>query len=488
MIIRSHHSELRNNPLGKLLSIFGIFLLSTATLNASCSYAVTPQSKGLHQNLQTRKTQKKPAMTQRSMQSLQLTQFQNAASFVDSIGAYVSASFVTASDKTRLQELGIRHIRVELPPTEVDTLNKVKELTQLGIKLTMVMDPRTLTTADEAVPLANKFAGSVAAIEGPNELDIYPFQYKGASFPNGLRMFHQELYQAVKRDPSTAQLPLLSPSIAGIGNVSVLGRVDCDINNLHYYPKGGSIPAVPFLDDIAIPKIKALCGDNKPIIITEAGYHSATNYPATDSWFGVPESISAKYSSRLLLEYFNRGINRTFIYNLRDIAPNLQKNDRELHFGLLRYDGTPKPAFNTIRNMVSILNTPAVKTQLKSRSRQSFKAKKTSSPRQFMSVRNTLPGVSLQGDLSNLHHTLLQESGNSYYLILWQEVDSYSASSRQAISVPARPIKVILNTPLKTATLYNPLKSANPISRVTQRRELSVSVPDHPLIFKLVFN
>jgi hypothetical protein len=488
MTIRSQHSESRNKPLGKLLSIFGIFLLSTATLNASCSYAVTNQSQGLNQNIKTRKNQKKPAMTQRATQSLQLKKFQNAASFVDSIGAYVSASFVTPADKTKLQELGIRHIRVELRPTEIDTLNKVKELTQLGLKLTMIMDPRNLTTADEAVPLANKFAGSVAAIEGPNELDIYPFQYKGASFPNGLRMFHQELYQAVKRDPNTAQLPLLSPSIAGIDNVSVLGRVDCDINNLHYYPKEGSIPAVPFFDNIAIPKIKALCGDSKPIVITEAGYHNATNYSSTEFWPGIPESISAKYSSRLLLEYFNRDVSRTFIFKLRDDAQNLQKNDRELNFGLLKYDGTPKPAFNTIKNMVSILNTPAVKAQLKSRSRQSFKTKKTAKPRQFMSVRNTLPVVSLQGDLSNLHHTLLQESGNSYYLILWQEVESYSASSRQAISVPARSIKVISNTPLKAATLYNPLKSANPISRVTQRRELSVSVPDHPLIFKLVFN
>lgn len=490
MIAKFHRLHLKNKSLGKILGVFGIFLLSSALSSTSCSYAVTRQSKGLNQHLKTRKTQKRTTRTQRSIQNLNLTNFQSAASFVDSIGVNTAPSVMTTSEKTKLQELGIRHIRIGVRPTDTMTQDKVKELTQLGIKLTIVMDPRDLTTADQSVAIAKTFSGSVAAIEGPNELDNYPsLQYKGESFPKGLRLFQQELYQALKNDPSTAQLPLLSPSVAGIDNASVLGKVNCDINNLHYYPKG-DIPASPFFDNVAIPKIKVLCGDNKPITITESGYHNATNfynYSPTDPWPGMPEAISAKYSSRLLLEYFNRGINRTFIYRLMDQAPNPQKNDRELHFGLLRHDGTPKPTFNIIRNMVSILNTPVVKSQLRSR-KKIVAQQRNSRPRMFMSARNNLPGLSLQGDLSNLHHTLLQESGNSFYLILWQEVESYSPSARQAISVPVRPIKVILNTPVKEAILYNPLRSENPISRVTQRRELNVSVPDHPLIFRLVFN
>jgi hypothetical protein len=483
MIVKFHHLQLRNKSLGKILGIFGIFLLLSALSNTSCSYAVTPQSKGLNQHLKSRKAQKRTTRTQGSTQTLQLTQFQSAASFVDSIGANVASSHLTASDKTRLQELGVRHIRVGFRPTDTMTQDKVKELTQLGIKLTIVMDPRDLTTADQSVAIAKLFPGSIAAIEGPNELDIQPFQYKGKSFPIGLRLFQKELYQAIKNDPSTAQLPVMSPSIIGVDNASVLGKVDCDISNLHYYPRGDS-PARPFLDVVAIPKIKVLCGDQKPVAITETGYHNAIK--SNDPLPGIPESITAKYNSRLLFEYFNRGINRSFLYRLRDHALNPQKNDLQLHFGLLNYDGTPKPAFNIIKNMISIFNTPAVRTQM--RSRQRFKARQTFRARKSITARNNLPSLSLQGDLSNLHHTLLQESSKSFYLILWQEVESYSASSKQTISVPGRSIKVILDTPLKEATLYNPLRSANPISRVGQRKELNVSVPDHPLVFKLTFN
>jgi hypothetical protein len=90
------------------------------------------------------------------------------------------------------------------------------------------------------------------------------------------------------------------------------------------------------------------------------------------------------------------------------------------------------------------------------------------------------------GNMSSIEHTLLQEAPNVYYLILWQAVESYSVSSRRVISVPNKSVKILLDAPARQAVFFNPLKSAKPISSVSQSKELNVSVPDHPLIVKLI--
>jgi hypothetical protein len=56
------------------------------------------------------------------------------------------------------------------------------------------------------------------------------------------------------------------------------------------------------------------------------------------------------YLLRTFLEHFKGGIARTYAYELLDEKPDRGLRDPEQHFGPLRQDFTPKPAFTALRN------------------------------------------------------------------------------------------------------------------------------------------
>ena len=84
-----------------------------------------------------------------------------------------------------------------------------------------------------------------------------------------------------------------------------------------------------------------------PVVATEAGYHTQWRKG------GVPEEIAALYLPRMLLHQAAMGIERTFIYELMD--GGLDDGDTEHHWGLLRHDGTPKPAFHAVAALLAAL-------------------------------------------------------------------------------------------------------------------------------------
>jgi hypothetical protein len=81
---------------------------------------------------------------------------------------------------------------------------------------------------------------------------------------------------------------------------------------------------------------------------TETGYHNAIS-----NELGISDGAAGKYIPRLLLGNFKRNIVRTYLYEL--VNQSSDPNDDQSNFGLLRFDGSPKPAFTTIKNMNSLL-------------------------------------------------------------------------------------------------------------------------------------
>lgn len=235
-----------------------------------------------------------------------------ANSFIDSIGVAVHLTYLDTAYgrykeviKPRLKELGIRHIRGDsFPVADKATQDKFNTLAEIGIRSTLIMDPRLVGDSAEVVKLSKLVIDGLEGLEGPNEWDIHlEREYKGKNFPKGVRQYQSELYTAIKSDPDTAHLPVLSPSIAYPQNALQLGQVDCDLANMHSYsfsrwgmPTGG-------LKNRWIPAANAVCSD-KPIIATETGYHNAV----------MSEEAASKYLLRLFFEYFNHGIKRTYTY------------------------------------------------------------------------------------------------------------------------------------------------------------------------------
>ncbi len=399
-------------------------------------------------------------------------QARSANSFVDSIGVAVHLNYGNTAYrkykdiiKPRLQELGIRHIRGGVSLKDTKTQQKFNDLAKIGIKSTLVMEPRRYVPNPEAaVTLAKVLSNSIEALEGPNEWDINPDRhpnrkYKGQNFPEGLRNYQADLYSAIKGDPATVHLDVLGPSMANPQNTFKLGRVACDISNMHHYP--GNLPSKGL--DNRLLAIKIMCGGNKPVVVTECGYHNAIRRKK-----GMSEKAAAKYLLRLFLEYFNRGIERAYTYELIDLKPDIKEKDRKFHFGLLRHDGSPKPDFIAIKNLLSLLKDTEGETS------------------------NYFPLQSLDyilfGKTANVHHTLLQKKSGIFYLILWQEVPSFDLQKKRDISVPERFLKLILNTQISQASVYQPINSITPIRQYTSPKQLEIRVPDHPVVIELVPN
>jgi len=385
-----------------------------------------------------------------------------ADSFVDSIGVathlrYLDTAYNRYEDvvKPRLRELGVRHIR----DGGKDPLmfQKINDLAKTGIKATMVMDPRDGISPNNVIgEVINPILPAIAAVEGPNEWDVHrQLSYEGQPFPEGIRRYQTELYNVIKRNSATKDLPVLMPSLAIPFNAPQLGYLNAlTAGNMHSYP-GGNLPSQD-LDTKWIPLTRVVAGD-KPIVATETGWHTAISDPGPPQP-AVSEKAAARYVPRLFLEYFNRNIQRTFIYELIDerSAPEQENN-----FGLLRFDGTPKPAFTALKNLMTLLNDPGANFQ----------------PQGF--------NYQLQGNLANIHHTILQKRDRRFYFILWQEVPSFNPQTKTDLTVPEQAITLSLQTATKQAKVYAPIQSLTPIFQTNNPKDLQLKVADHPLVIEL---
>ncbi|MBW4520324.1 MAG: hypothetical protein KME16_11565 [Scytolyngbya sp. HA4215-MV1] len=387
---------------------------------------------------------------------------QRSQAFVDSIGVathlrYLDTAYQHYDDliKPRLKELGVQHIRDGFGLGDGGTRQKLRDLATLGIHSTLVMDPRNGMTPSEAVAIAKSVTSSVEAIEGPNEWDVNPkLTYAGKGFPSGVKQFQTALYVALKRDLVTNPLPVISPSLARPNNAAKIANILCDLGNMHSYA-GGNGPTAG-LDDKYIPKAKQVCR-SRPIVATECGWHNALSGNAQA---GIPIQVAGKYVSRLYLEYFRRGIQRAFIYELIDERKNASNS--EDNFGLLYSNGAPKPSFTALKNLIALLKDTS--TQFKTRALS----------------------YSLSDRGQALHHSLFQKHDGRFYLVLWQELPSFDQRTQKIKTIPDRALTLTLQTPIRQAKLYNPLKSATAMQSVDRPKSLKLKVPDHPVVVELL--
>ena len=402
-----------------------------------------------------------------SQAQLQPELARSADSFVNSIGVathlrYLDTAYSNYDTiiRPKLQELGARHIRDGGKNPEF--YRRLNDLATLGIKSTLVMDVRDgITPANVVAEAIQPVLSSIEAVEGPNEWDVNPqVTYKNQAFPAGLRAYQDELYAAVKANPTTAALPVLMPSLAIPYYASQLGALaSADMGNMHSYA-GGNLPSQD-LDTKWIPLTQTVTGPAKPIVATECGWHNATN-DLKASQPGISELAAAKYVPRLYLEYFNRGIQRSFLYELIN---ERQDTTQEQNFGLLRNNGSPKPAFDSLKNLITLLKDPG----------PNFAPQALS---------YSLSGT---GALSpTLHHTLLQKRDGRFYLALWQEVPSFDLQTKLDVYVPTQTVTVTLGTPVRQATAYKPLKSTAPVQQYVNPKQLTLTISDHPLVIELV--
>ncbi|MBD2036614.1 hypothetical protein H6F76_16510 [Leptolyngbya sp. FACHB-321] len=436
----------------------------------------------------------------------------SADAFVDSIGinthvryydtAYGNYPFV----KQSLLDLGIRHIRDG--GSDPTWINRINELGRLGIKSTLVLDPNIGIGPDASYDIKppgytvtnfvkNLVAEGVEAVEILNEFDlfhrIFPYTRNGQPVTGDgwisyVRDFTRDVYTALKADPATAHIPIIGPSFVYANSSGAIGDLSqwVDYGSFHPYNNPNNPGDGSLARDYAM---RSQPFGTKPLIATEVGY--STGSPTSDR--PVSEAVQAKYLPRLFLESFNAGAPRTFSYELMD--QKADPNNSENNYGIIRSNGTPKPAYTALKNLITLLDdpkpevVPAPTTPTTSAPTTPVTATPapltpvTATPAPITTPAPAAPlgalNFSIGGSTQNVHHTLLEKSNGDFYLVLWLEVPS------TAQAAVGQNVTLNFNTPFAQATTYAPNQSIAPLARYTAPTQLTLNVSDAPLIIQL---
>jgi hypothetical protein len=391
---------------------------------------------------------------------------QSAYDFVNSIGANIHLNYF---DRTygnfqlverELASIGIRHVRdgVHLMNADYDkaVYSRWSQLGDIGIRFDAVLDPRsalgplTPDKLDQVDDLANH---TIESFEGPNELDISNIP----NWPSVARDYQEDIYRSTKSMTGGKSFAVIGPSFAFASKGSSVGNISdrIDYGNLHPYP-AAKMPSTVFPDQ---PLLAENVSGSKKIFITESGYHNALNDHSDQA--AVSETSAAKYIPRLFLENFSRGIPRTYLYEFMDEAPDPGLTNFQMHWGLVRSDGSEKPAFTAVKNLISELSDSAEPEHLQQLT------------------------YSLDAENAQIHHLLLQRSDGEFFLILWQEVQSYDYRKQQDIAISSQPVTLTLDHNVRNINTYEPAVQAQPLRVYAHATRILLDVPDHPLVVQI---
>ena len=332
----------------------------------------------------------------------------------------------------RLQELGVTHARTKVP-TSPALAETIKSLNAKGIKFNFTIGKPDDGSAETTKRLntLSTFNGATESVEGVNEWNIIRGQDIGvpSSRPNWApeaRAYQTQIYNFIKNnpDPEIRKIRVLSSSISGKEDYEEQGDYSAisDAASLHLYVNG-NVPSTGI--DEVLQKAQ-ITNPGQPAVFSESGYHSAFN--STQGGKATPDDVSATYGPRLLMEHYTRGTERVYIYELFDQNPNPELDEREDNFGIVRNDGTPKPVFNSLSNMMATLKD--TNTQF------------TPKPLSY----------SLNGSTSGVKQQLVQKSNGRYDLILWRDAKIWDSNAKTYVNVATQDVTINLANNAQVST------------------------------------
>ena len=382
----------------------------------------------------------------------------SADGVADSVGVCVHVGFLDTPYKDAtvvrdaLADLGVRHVRDQLTMNTPWQYASMRTVAQAGVKFDLITgNPTDAAPSAYVDTVASQLPGVVETLEGTNEWDI-----SGRShWVSEVRSRQQALYAAAKADPATADLPVLSPSIAFPWNWDAAGDFGsmADLGNGHLYP-GGRNPSYQLGSSLS-SLLKLV--DDKPVVVSESGYHNATASLATNANGHpmVPEDVSATYLPRTILENFSHGALRTYLYELIDEFDDPARTNPEAHFGLLRHDLSHKPAYTAVKNLLRLVADPV--------------------PSRATAFSPGSLRYSVAGGDSSLRQLLVQRRDGHFVVLLWRDVSVYDTSSRTRTSVAPQSLTVHLGTPADVA-VHRPNVQPAPVASYLGASDVPVAL------------
>jgi uncharacterized protein (TIGR03437 family) len=354
--------------------------------------------------------------------------------------------------------LGIRHLRDGIVLGRPDKEAMMRELESFGFKFMMIADPRA-ASARQALEFVKQFP-SIIMVEGPNEPDLN----LGPNWAAAARSYQQQLHSEVKNDPATKHLPVLAPSLALDTSFDQVGNIHpwIDYANLHNY-YGGRNPGTAGWGDNGYGSIPWQLNQARKIapesrvISSETGWHNSVNNPGGHR--GTPKTVVGKYLPRLYLEQFNHGFVRSYPYEFID--QHNDPYDLENNFGMLHSDGSPKPAYTALKNLITLMRDDGA----------AFKTGSLS--------------YSLNGYVDKLHHALFQKRDGTFYLALWVEAYNWEPDAKVEYNPPPQQVVLTVNSPVAAVAYCVPNDDTTWRNVKVSYNSINLSVSDKVMLVRL---
>lgn len=303
-------------------------------------------------------------------------------------------------------------------------------------------------------------AGALEGLEHANEFDLgllRSFRIGGVlihPWVTTLRANVVGVRKAQQQRPALADLPLVGPSFGRETSYEgyALGFPTTqyqDYGNLHYYangfmPEKSDDYRSGRLDD-AVAAAKA-ASPGQPLYVTEAGYHTAPEARGyTGELTGVSEMAASVYLPRMFLGLHNGGADRVYLFQLRD-RRNFGPADQESHFGLLRWDGTKRPAYGAVTRLLTALNDPGPAY--------------TPAPLRYRLV----------GDTDDVQSRLYGRRDGSYVMAVWRAVPVWDPLTQSPLGIRPARVGIELDAPEAFDATYARLQDGGPTATAPRWR------------------
>ena len=296
--------------------------------------------------------------------------------------------------------------------------------------------------------------GSLLAIEGPNEINIWPVVYEGKTGLNAAVALLDDAADMAAANPLLAGAAIYD--LTGAPRVAALIGDASEYANMHPYATDASQPF-----ELLSARLAQRLIPGKGMVITETGY--STLIGPAGVWEGVNQLTQAKMTLNLLADATLLGVSKTFLYQMFDTASGAEATTNST-MGLFDINLQPKLAATALHNLTSILaDDPAASADFATHA-----------------LDYELSGLPASG-----HSLLLEKSGGTFDLMVWAEPDIWNGVLDRPIVVAPVTTTVIFGSGPVDVRVYDPLVSDRPLATYLQVTTLDLAVTDHPLVVEI---
>ena len=319
---------------------------------------------------------------------------------------------------SKLQKANIHHIRDGQWGSGSNTQPWVtsmwSQLQAAGIKSNLiVVSNNNLSQTVQQLDADLKLYPGLESIEVMNEWDLGG----GAGWVNSMLARLPVLHQV----GVDLGVPVIGPSLVEGSSFARLGDISRYITygNVHDY-NGNRAPETPgwgggysaeghqYGSILWNVDMAHEYGPGLPVIATETGYQTGA------ATYKLPETVEGTYAPRVYLAAFNRGVPRTYMYELLDDPYGWTS------WGLLHYDLSPKPAFTAISNLLSLLKDDDTEFTPESLA------------------------YSITGNTKGIETLLVEKNGGDFYLALWLNGPIYDPDKHIATPIAPQTVTVAI--------------------------------------------